>query len=353
MTDNVMPTTQDYDFENSMTGGLGCGDICVVDDDPSNLTLLSSILSNHGYNILPAIDGEIALNTIKAEHPDLILLDIMISPEVDGYEICRQLKANEATQDIPVIFISALDQSLDKVKAFQVGGVDYITKPFQTDEVLARVQTHIRQHHIQKQLRLQYDALEKEISRRRQVEKILEQTNKRLELLVTIDPLTGLNNRRYFNKCFEQEWKRMIREKESMAILLCDIDNFEELNRRYGTLAGDLILQRIANMIKKVGKRPGDIVARWGEDEFILLLPRTKLAGAEKLAGHLHDEEIDLKTHDNSSQDPDLVTISIGIGCTVPTYGIQKEDLVIIADQALAEAKMKGDSIISSTKAKE
>ncbi len=353
MTENILPAPHDFEFEDTISSRLGCGDICVVDDDPANLTLLSSILSNQGYTILPAIDGEIAIQTIKAEHPDIILLDIMISPEVDGYEICRQLKSDKATQDIPVIFISALDHPLDKVKAFQVGGMDYITKPFQTDEVLARVQTHIRQHHIQKQLKLQYDALEKEISRRRQIEKILEQTNKRLELLVTIDPLTGLNNRRYFNKCFEQEWKRMIREKEVMAVLLCDIDNFEELNRNYGTLAGDLILQRIANIIKKVGKRPGDIVARWGEDEFILLLPRTDLSGAEMLAEQLHKEEIDLKTHDSSTKDADLVTISIGIGCGIPVYGIQKESLVVTADQALTEAKIEGNCIISLEESKE
>ncbi len=343
-----MDLTHEVEFENSIANELGCGDICVVDDDTANLTLLGSILSNHGYNILPAIDGEIALKTIKAEHPDLILLDIMISPTVDGYEICKKLKADETTQDIPIIFISALDQSIDKIKAFQVGGVDYITKPFQSDEVLARVQTHIRQHHIQKQLKLQYEALEKEIGRRRQVEKILEQTNKRLELLVTIDPLTSLSNRRYFNKCFEQEWKRMIRERESIALLLCDIDNFEELNRNYGTLAGDLILQKFANSIKHVAKRPGDIVARWGEDEFILLLPRTDLKGAESLASKIHKEEIDLKTHDANSEKTDLVTISIGLSHIVPTLGIQKESLIITADKALGEAKKTGNRIISS-----
>ena len=206
---------------------LRSGTVCLVDDDPANLTLLSSILSNHGFNVHSATDAESAFTLIQEEPPDLILLDIMISPEMDGYEICKRLKTEEITQDIPVIFLSALDQAIDKVKAFQAGGVDYITKPFLTDEVIARVQSHIQQHQIQQQLTIQYETLQKEISRRRQVERELEQTNKQLELLVTIDSLSGLNNRRHFNYHFEQEWKRMIREKKPMALLLCDIDGNE------------------------------------------------------------------------------------------------------------------------------
>ncbi len=348
MDHETLPLSLKDTPETDNDGLLGCGSICVVDDDPANLALLGSILSNHGFNILPAFDGEIGFNTIKAEHPDLILLDIMISPELDGYEICKRLKADETTQDIPVIFMSSLDQVIDKVKAFQVGGVDYITKPFQPEEVLARVQTQIQQHHIQKQLRLQYMELEKEIGRRRHVEKVLEQTNKRLELLVTIDALSGINNRRHFNKCFEQEWKRMIREKESISVILCDIDNFQKHNRTYGTLAGDLILQKTATSIKKAAKRPGDIVARWGEDEFILLLPRTDLQGAATLAELIQKDQIDLKTHDSDSEESDVVTISIGLASIVPTIGIQKDSLILRASDALVEAKQSGLKTVCS-----
>ncbi len=346
MLDNTKPLSQNQDYDLPLKDGLQCGDICVVDDDPANLTLLGQILANHGYTIRPAIDGEMAFKTIRAEHPDLILLDIMISPEMDGYEVCRELKADESTQDIPVIFISALDQTIDKVKAFQVGGVDYITKPFQPDEVLARVHTHIQQHHIQKQLKIQYQTLEKEIQKRRRVEKLLEQSNKRLELLVTIDPLSGLNNRRHFNKCFEQEWKRMIREKEPMAVLLCDIDRFEEHNRNFGTLAGDLILQKIANIAKKVAKRPGDIVARWGEDEFVILLPRTDIEGANILAKRIQENEIDLKAHESFKKNSDQVTFSIGVASEVPTIGVQKEGLLSLAGDALFHAKKTGNCTV-------
>ncbi len=346
MADNTLTIPVSEAAQQDKMNDLVCGDICVVDDDPANLTLLGSILSNHGFSILPAVDGDIAIKTIKAARPDLILLDIMISPEMDGYAVCKKLKADETTQDIPVIFISALDQAIDKTKAFQVGGVDYITKPFQAEEVLARVQNQIQQHHVKKQLQLQYEELEKEIRRRRQVEKMLEQTNKRLELLVTIDPLSGLNNRRHFNKCFEQEWKRMIREKESVALLLCDIDRFEKHNRTYGTLAGDLILQKMANIIKRTAKRPGDFVARWGEDEFIVLLPCTDLKGAQSLADQIQKNQIDLKTHDSDPRDGDFVTISIGVACTIPTIGIQKDTLIIGAAEALSQAKKTGNNVM-------
>ncbi len=117
-------------------------DILIVDDTQANLSILTLMLSERGYRTRPAINGQVALKIVQNTRPDLILLDIMM-PGLDGYEVCRQLKANEKTRDIPVIFISALSDVLDKVKAFGVGGVDYITKPFEAQEVLARVETHL------------------------------------------------------------------------------------------------------------------------------------------------------------------------------------------------------------------
>ena len=119
------------------------GNILVVDDTPENLHLLSGILSKNGYQVRPVPNGKLALSAAQRIPPDLVLLDIMM-PEMDGYQVCQQLKANEATKDIPVIFISAINDVMDKVKAFAVGGVDFITKPFQLEEVLARIKTHLK-----------------------------------------------------------------------------------------------------------------------------------------------------------------------------------------------------------------
>ncbi len=125
--------------------------ILVVDDTPANLRLLSGILANQEYMVRPVPDGSLALSAAEAEPPDLILLDIMM-PDMSGYEVCEQLKADERTRDIPVIFLSAKTEVLDKVKAFEIGGVDYITKPFQAEEVLARVETHLNLRNLQKRL---------------------------------------------------------------------------------------------------------------------------------------------------------------------------------------------------------
>ncbi|MFQ5435357.1 MAG: response regulator, partial [Anaerolineae bacterium] len=136
------------------------GDILIVDDALANLRLLSTMLTQHGYEVRGVVNGVMALTAVAAEPPDLILLDIKM-PGISGYEVCQQLKANPDTSHIPVIFISALDEVLDKIEAFNAGGVDYITKPFQVPEVLARVKTHITLHNLQIQLAEKIVQLEK------------------------------------------------------------------------------------------------------------------------------------------------------------------------------------------------
>lgn len=126
------------------------GNILIVDDSPENLNVLTCMLSKHGYQVRPAISGELALKAVRKAPPDLILLDIMMAPGIDGYEVCRRLKASEQTRDIPVIFISALHDTANKVSAFDAGGVDYITKPFRIEEVLARINTHLALRNLQK-----------------------------------------------------------------------------------------------------------------------------------------------------------------------------------------------------------
>jgi PAS domain S-box-containing protein len=149
------------------------GNILVVDDDPVALRFLSTILKQEGYTVRIALNAKTALDTLTTKLPDLILLDIQL-PDMNGFEICQQLKASEQYQQIPVIFLSALEQTVDKVKGFQVGGIDYITKPFATEEVLARVKTHLTLYFTQKQLEAQKKQLEQEIVARLQFEEILQ-----------------------------------------------------------------------------------------------------------------------------------------------------------------------------------
>lgn len=154
--------------------------ILVVDDTRTNLHLLTEILTQAGYAVRPVPDGKLALASIQAALPDLILLDIMM-PNLSGYDLCKQLKANEDTHDIPIIFISALDEIFDKIKAFEIGGVDYITKPFQPEEVLARIKTHLTLRNLQKTLLDRNHQLGQEIMVRKQAEDALQRLNAELE----------------------------------------------------------------------------------------------------------------------------------------------------------------------------
>jgi len=169
--------------------------ILAIDDTPANLRLLVGILTEQGYKVRAVPNGKLALSGILQSPPDLILLDIMM-PEMDGYEVCSQLKANEITKDIPVIFISAINEVLDKVKAFSVGGVDYITKPFQVEEVLARVETHLALQHLQKNLREKNDELAQTvqdlIKSNDQLAKTLQQLKATQEELIQSEKMAAL-----------------------------------------------------------------------------------------------------------------------------------------------------------------
>jgi formate hydrogenlyase transcriptional activator len=174
--------------------------VLLVDDNPKNLSLLSDLLIQNGYNVSTTLNGQMALKYLEKNIPDLILLDIRM-PEMDGFEFCRRLKGNENTRDIPVIFISALDCIEEKVTAFNIGGIDYVTKPFQAEEVLARVKTHIMIQDMQKQLQTAYgeieikvqertaelkktnEILEKEINHRKTIEEKLKDSFKEVEQL--------------------------------------------------------------------------------------------------------------------------------------------------------------------------
>jgi signal transduction histidine kinase len=167
-------------FMNSDQSLDNLADILVVDDEPNNLRVLSNLLKNHGYKVRAVLSGEMALSAAKSTAPDLILLDIMM-PDMDGYQVCHQLKNDSETCQIPVIFVSAKDQGFDKVKAFAVGGVDYITKPFQVEEVFARIECHLKMNELQMKLEEQNYQLQAEMCQRNAAEKALQEQNEQLK----------------------------------------------------------------------------------------------------------------------------------------------------------------------------
>ncbi len=323
-------------------------DILVVDDTPDNLHLLSTMLTEQGYKVRGAINGRMALMGAQAQPPDLILLDLNM-PEMSGYAVCQALKADPRTQDVPVIFISALDEVWDKVKAFNAGGVDYITKPFHLEEVVVRVESQLMLRRLQKTLQAQNDRLRQEITDRLQAEASLERANqelqryaKELERLTLTDDLTLLANRRCFDQQLQQEWRRLAREQGAIALILCDIDNFKAYNDTYGHLAGDACLKQVAQAIQATARRPADLVARYGGEEFAIILPNTDHHGAMRVAEAIQVAIRSLQIPHSQSSVGQYVTVSVGIFSTIPTPGSSPEFLVSVTDQLLYNAKNQG-----------
>lgn len=317
------------------------GDILVVDDKPENLLLLSVALTKKGYEVRKVVNGNLALLAAQAAPPDIILLDINM-PEMNGYQVCRELKSSPKTQDIPIIFITASDEPFDKVKAFELGGNDYITKPFQIEEVGARIENQLAVCRLQQKLKAQNSKLEKEIRYRQAVQAELIEANRKLKVLANLDGLTQVANRHRFDEYFEREWLRSQRERTDLALILCDVDYFKRYNDCLGHQAGDVCLQKVAQSIDRAIKRPADLVARYGGEEFVVILPQTTAEVALQMAEHIRSQIAKLNLDHPQSDISDRVSLSLGVTSVIPNTYYVKEQLLETADRALYQAKQQG-----------
>ncbi|UIE37293.1 putative bifunctional diguanylate cyclase/phosphodiesterase [Leptodesmis sichuanensis] len=315
--------------------GIDSIDILIVDDTPENLRLLSIMLSKQGYQVRKAINGQMALTAVQALKPDLILLDIMM-PELDGYEVCRRLKTNPETADIPVVFLSTLDDPFDKVQAFRVGGADYITKPFQLEEVLARAQHQLSLQVATRQLRQLNACLEQRIQERTQD---LEIANAQLTKLALQDSLTGLANRIALLKRLEQALERAKEDGAyQFALLFLDCDRFKIVNDSLGHEVGDALLISIAHRLEQILK-PGDVLARLGGDEFAIFLDQIEgIWTATQMAEYILHQ-----IADPFCLPEQMVFINASIGIVLGDAQYEKpEHLLRDADTAMYHAKASG-----------
>lgn len=315
--------------------------VLVIDDTPPNLHLLTSMLTRKGYEVSGVSDALTALSTVQTTMPDLVLLDINM-PNMNGFQVCEQLKSLDSTRDIPVIFISARDEVLDKVKAFAVGGVDYITKPFQIAEVLARVENQIALRKLQKKLQEQNERLKQEINSRIIAETLLQEANEKLGRLVNLDGLTQLANRRCFDEYLDQEWHRLAREHLPLSLIMCDIDFFKNYNDTYGHVVGDDCLRKVSLLIKQSVRRPADLAARYGGEEFVVVLPNTDIEGSMAIAEIIRHGLRELAIPHEDSAVSQLVTLSMGVTSLVPMVDSHPSMLLTAADYALYRAKELG-----------
>lgn len=292
--------------------------ILVVDDNPLIVQALYHTFSND-YQVFMATSGESAIDVCRERQPDLVLLDVMM-PGLDGYQTCERLKADPATRDIPVIFVTGQDDSAAEVRGLAAGAVDFIVKPFNPVIVRARARAHLT-------IKRQSDMLR--------------------EMAYT-DALTGVANRRCFDLRLNNEFTRAQRTGTSLAVMMIDIDRFKLYNERYGNQAGDDCLRLVAAALRARMRRAGDTLARYGGDEFACILPDTSLAGASALAEEIEGRVRALTIPHAGSDIAPVCTISIGVAASSPAVETL-QDLLALADAELYRARMDGHGRVSTT----
>lgn len=289
--------------------------ILIVDDVSKNLQVVGAMLDDAGYATTFATSGKQAIERVKTAHPDLILLDLMM-PEINGLQVCEYLKADPLYAEIPIIFLTASNESEHLLQAFSQGAVDYVTKPYKAPELLARVKTHLELKYTRDQLK---------------------QALVELQKLATTDPLTGIANRRHLLSLGEREFQRT-RYNNPFSVLIIDIDHFKLINDNYGHNVGDKAIKIMAditvNALRKV-----DIFGRFGGEEFVVFLPETKADEALVVAERIREA---IATTPIYVDDQTIhITVSIGV-TTYNSSEISLDGLLMQADQALYEAKKQG-----------
>ncbi|WP_052055620.1 GGDEF domain-containing response regulator [Myxosarcina sp. GI1] len=330
MTDNNL-NIPEVDLDKASEASLP-KDILIVDDTLENLRLLSDMLTERGYTVRKATSGKMTLKVVETLPPDLILLDIMM-PDLNGYEVCKILKENSETAAIPIIFLSALDDVLDKVKAFSVGGVDYITKPFQIEEVLVRVNNQLSLKAAQQKIHQLNSQLEERVNERTQQ---LLLANERLREMSVYDGLTGLVNRSEFMERLEKSlYRAKINASYQFSVLFLDCDRFKIVNDSLGHLVGDELLKQIADRLRSIVRKK-DILSRLGGDEFALLLLKIpNLDIAIEIAERIITV---LKQPFECNGYEIFINVSIGIVLSSPDYE-KPEHILRDADTAMYRAK--------------
>lgn len=293
-----------------MTGGT----VLIADDSLVIRAVVRRGLEDEGYQVMEAVDGLDALGRCRQRAPDVILLDIEM-PGLDGYQVLAELKSDAGLKDIPVVFLTSRGSMNDVVAGLRGGAHDYLKKPFEAVELLARVGAALHVKKLQDQLR---------------------QRNAELHRLSSTDGLTGLFNRRYLDEELARRNQDSLRHHDVLCLLLLDIDHFKQVNDTYGHPAGDLVLQAFADRIG-IGLRAGDIAGRWGGEEFLAILPRTNLDGALDVAERIRSATAATPVS-VTGQD---ISVTISGGCALGPAD-STSALIRLADQCLYQAKGAG-----------
>jgi two-component system cell cycle response regulator len=303
--------------------------ILLVEDNKAQSSIIKDYLEKHGYRVSTAEDGMSAFKAAKTLNADIILLDRVL-PDIDGSDVCRWLKLDQATRDIPVIMLTAKGEMSDRVSGLEAGADDYLPKPFDEEELNARISVRLRAKTNQDELKL----------KNRQLEDMLT----RVESLAILDPLTGLYNRRRFETIFSNEFKRASRYQLPLSLLMIDIDHFKKVNDTLGHQEGDIVLREIAQVIQST-IREVDTPARWGGEEFVVLSPNTTKENGLRAGERVRKA---VANYAFTGMNGNKVTVSIGVaGIPDPTLDTQ-DKLIHAADLAMYGAKKNGRNRVVS-----
>ncbi len=281
-----------------------------------------------------------AISLAERINPTVILQDLVL-PGIDGLTLVERYRANPFTLDVPVIVLSSEEKAAVKSEAFKLGASDYLVKPPDPVELIARLRHHTKAYLNQVQRDEAYRSLH-------EAQQQLMQLNTELQRLTKVDGLTGLCNRRYLDDYLLIEWKRAVREQTALSVLMIDVDCFKPYNDTYGHLCGDEVLKKVATAIRQSLSRPADVAARFGGEEFIGILPNTALAGARHVAEKVRRIVEALRIPHSASGAGAHVTISIGVASAIPRRDTPLTDLLEAEDVALYRAKKAGKNRVAS-----
>ena len=314
--------------------------ILIIDDSAVQRKVLQRLVEREGLGeTLLAENAWVALEILDkpdcATSVDLILLDFLM-PGLNGIETCRMIKERESLQDVPVIMVTSVGDLDNLAAAFEAGVMDYILKPVQAVDLLARSRSALRLKH-------EIDKRKKRERQLREMSEKLREANRQLEELSHMDDLTGIFNRRQFEKTYENEWRRASRSGMPLSVIMMDIDFFKKLNDRYGHPYGDWCLKQVAGELTRNLRRPADLVARYGGEEFVAVLSETDGEGAAKVAEAIRSgvEGLGIR-HEDGLKPGEIMTLSLGLATARPEPDSDRAELLQRADQALYEAKAQG-----------
>ena len=316
--------------------------ILIVDDRPENLLTLEQVLESPDVEIVRAKSGHEALEKTLDHEFALILLDVQM-PVMDGYETATLLRGNKRTKNIPIIFITAANKEDAHVfRGYGSGAVDYLFKPLASDVLTSKVKIFLELHNQRQLLEKKTRELDAKVAELETLKRELEESNEKLRQLSSLDGLTDLPNRRFFDETLVREWQRGRRLQSPLTLIIIDIDHFKAYNDAYGHVIGDDCLKKVAKGLEKSILRDVDSIARYGGEEFAAILPETDREGGILIAQRMHDTIKGLNILHEHSPTAAHVTVSSGIATTIPSKDANATRLIQWADQALYQAKASG-----------